>query len=61
MEVIASIIGNESAEKNVTYTKASIYAIRFAFNSIYAFTDSEIRRLSEIRKKRELKRFWKSF
>ena len=35
--------GSKNAAKNVTYAKASIYAIRFAFNCIYAFTNSEIR------------------
>lgn len=35
--------GNVDPTKNVTYTKGSIYAIRFAFNSIYAFTNSEVR------------------
>lgn len=35
--------GNKNPKTNVTYTKGSIYAIRFAFNSIYAFTSSEIR------------------
>ncbi len=42
-EIEYLLYGNGSAEKNVTYTKASIYAIRFAFNCIYAFTNSEIR------------------
>ncbi len=42
-EIEYMLWGNASAEKNVTYTKASIYAIRFAFNCIFAFTDSEIR------------------
>ena len=35
--------GNENPKMNVTYTKGSIYAIRFAFNCIFAFTNSEIR------------------
>lgn len=35
--------GNSKPANNVTYTKGSIYAIRFAFNSIFAFTNSEIR------------------
>lgn len=35
--------GDSKPANNVTYTKGSIYAIRFAFNSIYAFTNSEIR------------------
>ncbi len=42
-EIEYILYGNESAEKNVTYAKASIYAIRFAFNCIYAFTNSNIR------------------
>lgn len=42
-EIEYLLYGNVNASKNVTYTKASIYAIRFAFNCIYAFTNSEIR------------------
>lgn len=42
-EIEYILYGNENAEKNVTYAKASIYAIRFAFNCIYAFTNSDIR------------------
>lgn len=42
-EIEYILYGNENAEKNVTYAKASIYAIRFAFNCIYAFTNSNIR------------------
>lgn len=42
-EIEYILYGNSSADKNVTYTKASIYAIRFAFDAIYAFTNSEIR------------------
>lgn len=45
-EIEYILYGNESAEKNVTYAKASIYAIRFAFNCIYAFTNSDIRSLT---------------
>lgn len=37
------LYGNTTAKTNVTYAKASIYAIRFGFNCIYAFTNSEIR------------------
>lgn len=37
------LFGNTTPKTNVTTAKASIYAIRFAFNCIYAFTDSEIR------------------
>ena len=42
-EVEYILYGNSSPAKNVTYAKGSIYAIRFAFNCIYAFTNSEIR------------------
>ncbi len=42
-EIEYMLYGNPNAQKNVTYTKASIYAVRFAFNSIYAFTNSKIR------------------
>lgn len=42
-EIEYILYGNSNATNNVKYTKASIYAIRFAFNSIYAFTNSEIR------------------
>ena len=42
-EIEYILYGNKTAATNVTYTKASIYAIRFAFNCIYAFTNSTIR------------------
>jgi len=42
-EVEYILFGNSDPGKNVTSTKASIYAIRFGFNCIFAFTDSEIR------------------
>lgn len=42
-EIEYILYGNTDASKNVNYTKASIYAIRFAFNCIYAFTNAEIR------------------
>lgn len=42
-EIEYILFGNSTPSKNVTSAKASIYAIRFCFNSIYAFTDSEIR------------------
>lgn len=45
-EVEYILFGNKNPTKNVNYTKASIYAIRFAFNTIFAFTDSEIRNLT---------------
>lgn len=35
--------GNGNPAKNVSSVKASIYAIRFAFNAIFAFTDTEIK------------------
>ena len=42
-EVEYIMFGHNKAKTNVSYTKASIYAMRFAFNSIFAFTDTEIR------------------
>lgn len=42
-EVEYILFGNSDPAKNVTYAKASIYGIRFVFNCIFAFTDSEIR------------------
>lgn len=42
-EIEYILFGNNSPAKNVTYAKASIYAIRFGFNCIYAFTNAEIR------------------
>lgn len=42
-EIEYILFGSSSPAKNVTYAKASIYAIRFGFNCIFAFTDSEIR------------------
>lgn len=35
--------GSEDMKKNLQYTNALIFGTRFTFNSIYAFTDSEIR------------------
>ncbi len=35
--------GNTDMQKNVQYTQALIFGTRFSLNSIYAFTDSEIR------------------
>lgn len=40
------LYGNPDAEKNITSAKASIYAIRFAFDAIYAFTNSDIRNIA---------------
>ena len=42
-EIEYILFGNNSPSANVTTAKASIYAIRFTFNCIFAFTDSEIR------------------
>lgn len=42
-EIEYILFGNSNPGKNVTSAKASIYAIRFGFNCIFAFTDSEIR------------------
>ncbi len=42
-EVEYILFGNKNPKTNVKYTKASIYGIRFAFNTVFAFTDSEIR------------------
>lgn len=45
-EVEYILYGNSSAKTNVTYAKSSIYAVRFGFNCIYAFTDSTIRNIT---------------
>lgn len=45
-EIEYLLFGDLDASKNVTYTKASIYAIRFVFNCIYAFTNTEIRNIT---------------
>lgn len=43
-EIEYILFGNrDSVKNNVTSMKASIYAIRFAFDCIFAFTDSEIK------------------
>ena len=42
-EIEYMIYGKQDIEKNVTSAKASIYAIRCAFNMIYAFTNPDIR------------------
>ncbi len=42
-EIEYILFGNTTPSKNVTSAKASIYAIRFCFNCIYAFTNTEIR------------------
>lgn len=45
-EIEYVLYGNSSMNKNVTYTKASIYALRFGFNCVFAFTDSTIRTMT---------------
>ncbi|SCX11737.1 hypothetical protein SAMN02910339_01650 [Lachnospiraceae bacterium YSD2013] len=42
-EIEYMVYGNRDIGKNVTSAKASIYAIRCAFNMIYAFTNPDIR------------------
>ncbi len=42
-EIEYILYGNASAEKNVTTTKAMLFAIRFVFNTVFAFTDSSIK------------------
>ena len=42
-EVEYLLWGNEDMEKNLQYTGSLIFGTRFALNSVYAFTDSEIR------------------
>lgn len=42
-EVEYILYGSKTPANNVKAAKASIYALRFAFNCIYAFTDSEIK------------------
>lgn len=42
-EIEYILFGNKTPKNNVTAAKASIYAIRFAFNCVFVFTDSEIR------------------
>ena len=42
-EVEYIIFGIEEANKNVTAAYASVFGIRFVLNTIYAFTDTEIR------------------
>ena len=45
-EIEYVLFGNPNPETNVTCMKGSIFAIRMLFNSIYAFTDSEIRNMA---------------
>ena len=45
-EIEYLLYGNKNLGKNVQYAKASIYAIRFAFNCIFAFTDHEIKAIT---------------
>jgi hypothetical protein len=42
-EIEYILYGNKSPSTNVTLAKGSIFATRFAFNSIYAFTNKEIK------------------
>ena len=41
-EIEYIIWGNEELDKNLTYTDAWIYVVRFALNAIYAFTAADI-------------------
>lgn len=45
-EVEYILYGNVDPAKNIKYAKGSIYAIRFGFNCIFAFTDSQIRNMT---------------
>lgn len=45
-EIEYIVFGNKTASTNVKSAKASIYAIRFIFNCIYAFTNSQIRNMT---------------
>lgn len=45
-EVEYLFFGMDGADNNVTAAYSSIYALRFILNSIYAFTDTEIRNIS---------------
>ena len=45
-EIEYILFGKESASTNVNIAKGSIFAIRFVFNCIFAFTDSEIRNIT---------------
>lgn len=42
-EIEYILFGSSDAAKNVTSMKASIYAIRFLFNAVYAFTNTQVR------------------
>lgn len=42
-EIEYILFGNSEPKKNVDYTKAAIFAVRFLFNTVYAFTNSEVR------------------
>lgn len=45
-EIEYILYGSKTPSKNVTTAKGIIYALRFAFNCIYAFTDSEIKTMT---------------
>lgn len=42
-EIEYVLYGDRNPSANVTYAKASIFAVRFLFNTVFAFTDSGIR------------------
>lgn len=42
-EVEYILWGNDSSQKNVKYTMMTLYGIRLLFNSLFAFTDTELR------------------
>ena len=42
-EIEYILFGNSTPGKNIAYTKGSIYTIRFGFNCVFAFTNSEIK------------------
>ncbi len=46
-EIEYILYGNKTPKNNVTSAKATIFAIRFICNSIFAFSDSEIRATTE--------------
>lgn len=45
-EIEYILYGSKTPSKNVTTAKGIIYALRFAFNCIFAFTDSEIKTMT---------------
>ncbi|MDL2301873.1 DUF5702 domain-containing protein [Lachnospiraceae bacterium OttesenSCG-928-D06] len=42
-EIEYILFGDDNPGKNVTYTKTGIFAVRFLFNSVFAFTDTTLR------------------